>query len=167
MTNTVPKPIAGYYRYTDVIDQIVNIYNLGPNVEFALISAMARSILNRDLVSRDTSTGLPVIEPDAATVYITELDAQRWLQTQLLPYIWQPSQPTRYPSTPAQRESLILKKIVQLGHDPQDLPKAEPGKAGVKNKVKKSLGKKGIWAGSTVFDKAWERLRANGEIVDA
>ena len=167
MISTVPKPIAGYYRYTDVIEQIVNIFNLAPDVEFELIAAMARSILNRDLITRDTRSGLPVIEPDAPTVYITELDAKKWIQEQGLPYIWQPGQPNRQPTTPAQRESAILAKIVELGHDPQNMSKAVSGKAGVKSEVKKSLGKRGIWAGSTVFDKAWGKLRTNGEIADA
>ena len=167
MISTVPKPIAGYYRYTDVIEQIVNIYNLAPDAEFELIAAMARSILNRDLMTRNTRSGLPVIEPDAPTVYITELDAKKWLQAQMLPYIWQPGQPNRQPSTPAQRESAILAKIVELGHDPKNIPKAESGKAGVKSTVKKSLGSRGIWSGSTVFDKAWEKLRANCDVADA
>lgn len=167
MVDSVPKPIAGYYRYTDVIDQIVNIYHLSPSVQFQLIGAMARSILKRELITRDTKTGLPVLEPDPPTVYVTELDAKKWLQSQMLPYIWSPGQPNRHPSTPDQRGSEIIKKIVELGHDPQDLPKAGSGKAGVKSKVKNSLGKKGIWVGSTVFNKAWEKLRANGEISGA
>ncbi|MBC5783784.1 hypothetical protein H8N03_12580 [Ramlibacter sp. USB13] len=65
------------------------------------------------------------------------------------------------------RETAVLEKIRELGHDPLRLPKADPGRPGVKAHVKKALGDKGIWAKSTVFAKTWEELRASGQLQDA
>ena len=45
------------------------------------------------------------------------------------------------------------------GFDPLALPERTPGKAWFKREVSNALGHKGMWAGITVFDKAWGRLR--------
>ena len=62
---------------------------------------------------------------------------------------------------PQQRfqEQEILRVIRELGHDPCSLPKDKPGKPGVKAVVREKLN-----FTVTVFDKAWGRLRAAGEI---
>ena len=52
------------------------------------------------------------------------------------------------------------------GHDPLKLPKNEPGKPGIKAKVRKALKSNPIFTGATVFEKAWERLRNGNEIAD-
>lgn len=65
------------------------------------------------------------------------------------------------------REKAVLEKISELGHDPLRLPKAEPGRPGVKAQVKAALGNKGLWAKSTVFGKTWEELRGTGKLQDA
>jgi len=66
---------------------------------------------------------------------------------------------------PAQRfqEQEILRVIGELGYDAKALPKNPNGTKGVKAKVRKivPLNTPGI------FDGAWERLRATGEIQDA
>lgn len=59
----------------------------------------------------------------------------------------------------------ILRVIRELKHDPQKLPKAPPGKSGIKSEVKAMLTDP-MWQG-TVFNKAWDRLRSSGEIQDA
>lgn len=72
-----------------------------------------------------------------------------------------------------QQERAILERIVDLGYDPQSLPKNEPGKPGVKALVKAALtrsadGQKLFHhASKTVFPHAWDRLRTFGEIRDA
>ncbi|MBK6470368.1 MAG: hypothetical protein IPF94_06435 [Betaproteobacteria bacterium] len=73
---------------------------------------------------------------------------------------------TRAPvSRHAAQEAAILAELARQGHDPLVLPIAAPGKPGVKALVKKTLsGSTGLFAGATVFDKAWERLRASGAI---
>lgn len=65
----------------------------------------------------------------------------------------------------AAQDSEILEFLKHNKFDLLCLPKNEPGKAGVKSKVKNALGRSGLWAGTTVFDKAWERLLRNGEIA--
>ena len=59
----------------------------------------------------------------------------------------------------------ILASLVANGFSPMRLPKNDPGKPGVKAIVCKALGKSGMWGGPRVFNKAWERLLRNGDIV--
>lgn len=58
------------------------------------------------------------------------------------------------------QESEILRVISELGYTPKQLPKDNPGKAGVKAEVRAKL----IYS-VAVFNKAWERLSASREIV--
>lgn len=66
---------------------------------------------------------------------------------------------------PAQ-EDAILKVLKNLGFNAQSLPKRLPGKPWIKSAVSTALGKKGFWVGVNVFNKAWERLRADGRIAE-
>lgn len=54
-----------------------------------------------------------------------------------------------------------------MGCDPLRLPKNPAGKQGVKTEVRKALNGNPLFAGKTVFNKAWERLRKFGDIVIA
>lgn len=69
-------------------------------------------------------------------------------------------------ATPVQRqrsqEDGILTAIAALNLSAVALPKPKPGKSGVKAQVRAKLNMTGV-----IFDKAWERLRARGEIKDA
>lgn len=61
----------------------------------------------------------------------------------------------------------ILETLRALGHNPLALPVSERGFPGVKAEVRSVLRqKKGYWLGTTVFDKAWQRLRELGELAD-
>ena len=62
------------------------------------------------------------------------------------------------------QDAAIIAEIVRQEYDPMKLPKHKPGKPGVKAAVRAALGNTGIWSGTTIFDKAWERLIKNGEI---
>ncbi len=64
----------------------------------------------------------------------------------------------------AAQDAAILSYLIATNHDPKSLPKNLPGKPGVKAEVRTALGRRGIWAGNTVFDKAWERLAKAGDI---
>ncbi|MCQ1550284.1 MAG: hypothetical protein NOF05_16055 [Candidatus Accumulibacter phosphatis] len=66
---------------------------------------------------------------------------------------------------PEQRrqEREILRVLCELGYSADALPKWVPGKPGVKAEVR---GRFASWQG-TVFDKAWDRLRADKRIRDA
>jgi hypothetical protein len=65
---------------------------------------------------------------------------------------------------PLQRaqELEILRSITELGYQPKALPKAQHGKPGIKAEVRAKLT-----YSPNVYEKAWERLRSNGEIQDA
>ncbi len=65
----------------------------------------------------------------------------------------------------AAQDAVILKVIKDMGLDPLLLPRNEAGKPGVKAKVRETVGKNTLFTGSTVFEKAWERLTANHDIV--
>lgn len=67
----------------------------------------------------------------------------------------------------AAQHAAILDAIRKLGHDPQRLPKNEPGKRGIKAAVRTALeGLNTIFPSrSTVFNKAWGRLLENGDIA--
>lgn len=65
------------------------------------------------------------------------------------------------------QDAAILKKLRELGYDPQRLPKRKPGMSGPRAKVRAALGTAGMWSGKKVFDKAWQRLRDIGEIAGA
>lgn len=65
----------------------------------------------------------------------------------------------------AAQDAAILRQIKDLGFDPLTVPKNQPGKAGVKSAVRNALSKDRLFTGAKVFDKAWERLSKNGEIV--
>ena len=60
------------------------------------------------------------------------------------------------------QEQEILRVIRSLSHNPKMLPKQEQGKPGIKADVRQNLT-----FSPKVFDKAWERLRANQDIQDA
>ncbi|WP_321955370.1 hypothetical protein [Burkholderia cenocepacia] len=61
----------------------------------------------------------------------------------------------------AHQEAEILRIIRELNHDPKKLPKQKPGKPGVKAAVREKLN-----FSKKVFDKAWDRLRASGDVAD-
>jgi hypothetical protein len=73
------------------------------------------------------------------------------------------------PLKPVQRaraqDAAILGEIRKQGYDPQELPKNDPGKKGVKHLIRAAIGDGGMFTGTTVFNKAWERLTGNSEIV--
>ena len=85
--------------------------------------------------------------------------------------VWQPNAPklARGRGMPAQRaqEEEVLNVLRTLGHDPMQLPQRTLGKPGVKAAVRNAIGRAGAWAGATVFDKTWERLRQSGQIAEA
>lgn len=65
----------------------------------------------------------------------------------------------------AAQDAALLAMLIEKGFDPLALPPNEAGKPGVKNLIRQALGNSGLWAGATVFDKAWERLSRNGDIA--
>ena len=72
-------------------------------------------------------------------------------------------------SKPVQRfeaqDRAILLELKNLGYDPKKLPKNPKGKPGVKAAVRTRLSNNKLFVGTTIFNKAWERLTARSEIV--
>lgn len=72
------------------------------------------------------------------------------------------------PAKPLQRTAAqvaaILCEIKKQGYDPMALPKNPDGKPGVKAAIRSELSKNALFRGLTVFDKAWERMTARGDI---
>jgi hypothetical protein len=60
----------------------------------------------------------------------------------------------------------ILALLTAKGYEPKNLPVNSPGKRGVKAEIRDAIGDHGMWAGTTVFVKAWDRLRKNGDIAN-
>jgi hypothetical protein len=65
-------------------------------------------------------------------------------------------------SRQASQESELRQTLKDLGYDLNALPKGGPGNPGPKSAARAKLK----WTNS-IFDKAWDRLRANGAIKDA
>lgn len=65
----------------------------------------------------------------------------------------------------AAQDAAVLAALKAMGIDPLAVPKNEAGKAGTKAEVRAALASNALFTGTTVFDKAWERLSTRGEIV--
>ena len=65
----------------------------------------------------------------------------------------------------AAQDAAIFAVLKTMALDPLALPKNQPGKPGVKAKMRTALKGDALFVGSTVFDKAWERLSSRREIV--
>lgn len=65
----------------------------------------------------------------------------------------------------AAQDSAILCEIGKQGYDPLALPKNFAGKPGVKAAIRAALSQNSLFAGGTVFNKAWERLTARADIA--
>ena len=65
----------------------------------------------------------------------------------------------------AAQDAEILFEIKKQGYEPLALPRNPDGKPGVKAAVRTALLSHSLFTGSTVFDKAWERLTARADIA--
>ena len=76
------------------------------------------------------------------------------------------SAPARPMQRSAAQDVVILAAIRSAGHNPQMLPVNESGKPGVKATIRTALGGEALFVGATVFEKAWDRLRRQGDIAN-
>lgn len=65
------------------------------------------------------------------------------------------------------QEEAILRTIRKLKYSPESLPHRPAGEAGVKSETLEALATDPLFKAKRAFDKAWERLRADGAIADA
>lgn len=94
-------------------------------------------------------------------------------------YLAEHAAPSRPISTHSMQEAAILEAIKKRGLDPKKLPRTEPGKAGIKASIRDDFfhpatpysktrrSKSNLFVSVYVFDRAWERLRAQGEIGES
>lgn len=73
--------------------------------------------------------------------------------------------PVRPIQRSAAQDAAILAAIQQTGYSPLALPANESGKRGVKAVIREALDSDALFAGTTVFNKAWERLLQREEIA--
>ena len=67
----------------------------------------------------------------------------------------------------AAQDAAILKKLNELGHKPERLPKGRNGSRTVKADVRDEVLKlKDVFISEKTFDTAWQRLRTAGQIVN-
>ena len=165
------------HRMTDVTDSNGDSLDLADDIQLLISAALVGDI---------TAFPTPGQLPDAETE-VSKASLEIWLRGRGYADLagaldaLQNQPPTATPptspasdqhapaSTPVPRfmaqEDAIFATLKTLGHNPLQLPKNPPGKRGVKADVKDTLGCSGIWSGSTVFAKAWERMLTSGTIV--
>ncbi|KPW34537.1 hypothetical protein ALP45_02738 [Pseudomonas coronafaciens pv. atropurpurea] len=72
----------------------------------------------------------------------------------------------RIPKT-TEQERVVLEAMRALGYEPSAIPRTEQGKPGARRDVWQALkSRTDLFVSQGVFNKAWERLRGSGEIVD-
>ncbi|UUZ68535.1 hypothetical protein LP416_00195 [Polaromonas sp. P2-4] len=109
----------------------------------------------------DLVAQLKVMRGDYTDLYPAPQNADAQPQAEKLD-----TMPARPMQRAAAQDADILAMLKCKGFDPLALPRNETGKPGVKAEIRNALGQTGLWAGATVFDKAWERLRRNRDIAD-
>jgi hypothetical protein len=140
-----------------------------------LASELWTALLSGKIVARSLN-GNPISQPlgnmDFTGVnkpYVTVQDVNSWLKSKGYLQQWTPNiknVPSKYSSLGYEQEVTILNAIHHLGFDPKSMPINKGGTSGAKSKVRHFLGSQKLFEGSTTFDKAWERLRSNKNIID-
>ena len=142
-----------------------------------MIEQMRNASANGNLRIRNHGDQLPVLNKKDVKDYhslVKISDIDTWLESLGVDYRFPPASAESKPqseadvqsSGPLQRqrfqETEILRVINELGYTATALPKNKSGKPGVKAAVREKLT-----FSVTIFNKAWDRLRAQGEIADA
>ena len=66
----------------------------------------------------------------------------------------------------AAQDDAILNAIRAAGYDPIAMPVNEPGMPGPKAAIRAAVASNPMFSGTTVFDKAWDRMLQRGDIAD-
>lgn len=136
----------------------------------------ARDLLNllvkrTNLLANELKIGATALSPTAVVrvdKVLAFAEGRGWDVSSLMPadHAIGPAGTVRSVTRDEVRRAGILAMLKKLGYEPRALPKSEAGRSGVRLEVRKALGIKGIWAGSTVFDKTWQGMRDDGELAD-
>ena len=170
IASTMARQAEGFFTIDEAAQVLADTY---PALEVKdLVNRMRIAQRNGKLLVRN-SDHLPMNEGDMFRSYkgmVSASDLNAWLNEFQAGYRFPDGQqPTAQAGiVPVQRmvaqETAILEKLSELGYQATSLPRIRQGKSGVKAQVKQALGKNGLWANSTVFDKAWDRLRQDRRI---
>ena len=141
-----------------------------------LATKLWQDLLNGAVIARDVS-GKPMPCPPQENAYrgpnkpfVWVDDINEWLAKQGRIDRWAPagtSSSNPRVSKQWKQEQAVLAEIQRQGLDPIAIPANRGGTGGLKSKVRHSLAKNELFSGSTTFEKAWDRLRAAGQIDDA
>lgn len=119
------------------------------------------------------STRCPVLLAEVAA-FLASFGATVPTEMQAMPAASESEEPDQSGSAemaPVQRwqaqDRAILNAIEALGLKARALPRTQAGKPGAKMEIRRALKDHPLFVGEKVFDKAWERLRAAGDVGDA
>ncbi len=140
-----------------------------------LAAELWMALLSGQIVARSVN-GNPISKPlgnmDFMGInkpYVIVQDVNKWLKSKGYFQQWTPSiknVPGKHSSRGYEQEVTILNAIHLLGFDPKAMPINKGGTSGAKSKVRHFLAAQKLFEGSTTFEKAWERLRSNKNIID-
>lgn len=127
----------------------------GISLKETRVSEIAELLPDKMIIARQTEIVRQARDEYEATKLMTATEAESVARSNL---------PTPVQRTAAQ-DAAILSTLAALNINPLLIPKNKAGKAGTKKRVRTALEGNLLFVGSTVFDKAWERLSARGDIV--
>jgi hypothetical protein len=130
-----------------------------PSAELVKLSAETRQVFAEYMRREREMFSCPPILPAVLP------ESRQPMPTPSAPAVARPEPVAKTLPRQRQQEAEVLRVLRELGHDPHALPRNTPGRAGPKAAAFGRLGWRKEKRG--VFDKAWERLRQTGEIVDA
>lgn len=143
------------------LDRFKEKYKLAHSYKTAIINELAKGAASSLYIDS-------IATPNFRNPYITLLSLKEWAHESFNISILNELdtvKPIKTVSMARQQENVILDAIKKLGHDPQNLPKLQAGKAGVKATIKKTLMNHTLFKDkTTVFKRTWERLSGDNEI---
>lgn len=168
--------LKNFHDPTWTVDEWGKEQELHEQLLSQLATDLWKALLAGEIVAR-SANGNPLTSPlgvmhfsGAKRPYVAVKDINDWLAKKGYFQKWIPgikNLPSKYGTKGYQQEAAILAVMSQSGLDPKKLPPNKGGTNGSKAKLRHALAANPLFAGSTTFDKAWERLRAAGVVRDA
>lgn len=135
-----------------------------PGSRLQLAEADGRPYVDGAIMTLEPGTGGKWKDRLTIDDLLIPLAAIKQLESKLPPPATTAS-PKRIPKA-VEQEQAVLETLRSLGYEPGATPENKPGKSGAKSDAWQSLQlRTDLFVSRGVFDRAWERLRSNGEIV--